>query len=214
MSEIDLSKHSTEDLQKALAAKTAEENRLRKQAKEDYENQKEVAIGKIMAEAINVNQVVGNFKALCHQIFEKHKEMLDEYGGIRSNSKGGFSLISKDGDYKVTRIRCTTPQWDERSEKGTQLIEDFLKDTVKKRDLDVFELLYSFLKKNEKGDLEYSKVMNLISNKHRFKDPRWVEGLNLLEESYSIQLRAFGYTFSTKNEAGKWDTINVNFSSI
>ena len=62
---------------------------------------------------------------------EKHREKLNEYGKIRSNSKGGFSLMHSDKTIRIKRRRDTQPTWDERSTKALELIHAFLYDTVK-----------------------------------------------------------------------------------
>jgi hypothetical protein len=107
------------------------------------------------------------------------------------------------------------PQWDERSDKALELIADFLRDTVKKKDIKLFEILFSFIQKNEKGDLEYSKVMHLLQHKGKYNDPRWLEGLELIQESYNVQLRGYGYEFYSKDEiTGKFEKVEINFTAL
>jgi len=207
-------KHSAAELKKMLAEAEAAEKAEREKARLEYEQSKESTINALISAATSVNQIVSDFKKDVHLEFEKHAELLEQYGGIRSNSKGGFSLISKDGSLKVTRHRSTTPQWDERSEKALELISDFLRDTVKKRDVKIYDILQSFLQKNKKGDLEYSKVMQLLTHKDKYEDPRWIEGLDLLQESFSIQLRCYSYSFHQKDDQGSWEPIDINFHTV
>jgi hypothetical protein len=145
---------------------------------------------------------------------DKHSEKLAGYGKIRGNSKGGFSITNSDDTMRITRRRDTEPVWDERSTKAIELIKDFLSDTIKKRDLKLYEILIGFLERNEKGDLEYNRVMDLYKHEDKFDDPRWKEGLRLIKESYSNHLKGFGYEFKIKNESGKWENLLLNFSSL
>ena len=94
------------------------------------------------------------------------------------------------------------------------MIKEFLHDTVKKRDIKLFDILISFLEKNKAGDLEYNRVFSLLQHEDKFDDPRWVEGLKMLKESYSVRMRGYGYEFKQLDGEGKWDNLVLNFSSI
>lgn len=145
---------------------------------------------------------------------EEHAVKLAHYGKLRSNSKGGFSITTENGALRVTRRRDTEPVWDERAAKAVELIKDFLGDTIKKRDIDTYEVLMTFIERNEKGDLEFARVMDLFKHESRFEDERWQEGLRLIKQSYGNHLKGYGYEFKRKAADGKWDNILLNFSSL
>lgn len=214
MEKVDLTNVSAEDLRKALQAKTKEEQEAREKDRLDYEKERDGLILESITIAEEFQTKIQEFKSTLTDAFIKQEERLKTYGGIRANSKGGFSLVSKDGTMKVTRTRSTKPTWDERSEKAMRLIEDFLKTTVRKRDSKLFDILFSFIQKNDQGELEYSKVMLLLQHQDKYEDPRWKEGLALLKESYSLHFRGFGYSFYKKNDQGKWENIEINFQAI
>ena len=75
-------------------------------------------------------------------------------------------------------------------------------------------MLMQLLTKNDAGAMEYSRIMVLLQNENRFADDRWHEGLKLLKESYSIHMKAYGYRFKFKDAAGKFQTLDMNFSSM
>lgn len=205
---------STDQIEKLLAQRKKDEKSKREAEKKAYEKEKDTTIESLWEEAEELEQRASRLKNKCHIVMQAQQEKLNEYGGIRSNSKGGFSLPHSNGLMKVTRTRDTDPVWDERASKAVELIKDFLADTVKKRDADTYELLMEFVAKNEKGDLEYEKVMNLFKHQDRFTDPRWVNGLQLVKESYSLQFKSFGYEFKRKDANGKWKGLTLNFSSL
>lgn len=217
MSELNLKDLTPEERKRLMLQLAEEEKKEQKQIEKRrkmYEEARDVMINCQYAEACEIAGILKEFKDRLHAAFEHHEEELRKYGGIRSNSKGGFSLIHSNGDIRVRRLRGTEPVWDERGAKGVDLIADFLKDTIKKRDLDTYEILIGFIQKNDKGDLEYSKVMQLLQHRDRFDDERWLKGLSLIQESYSISLRAYSYNFQKKNAEGKWESLEINFTSI
>ncbi len=204
-----------EQLEALLEKKRAENERKRAQEKKQYENRRDLAVENLIIKAKKIAEELKQFKEDCEKTMETQAVELSNYGKMRSNSKGGFTLTHGNGMARVKRRRDTEPVWDERSTKAIELIHAFLYDTVKKRDQDLFEILIGFIQRNKNGDLEYARVMELIQHEHKFKDERWITGLRLIKESYSNVLRGFGYELNVKNEGtGKWEFLNLNFSSI
>lgn len=211
---VDLSTLSTSELEALLAKKKKSEASALEKEKKEYETNRDEIIFKMINTAQALFNELGEFKTFCHIEMDNQAKQLEGYGKIRSNSKGGFSITNIDDTMRVTRRRDTEPTWDERAVKGTELIKDFLSDTIKKRDKPLSEILISFLERNDKGDLEYARVMELYKHEAKFDDERWKEGLRLLKEGFSNHLKGFGYEFKNKNLDGKWTNLLLNFSSI
>ncbi len=201
--------------QAAVEFAKRKKNAVKKRQKERdaYELQRDRDVRTLIQNAMYFEELLAGFKYKVQELMDKHHELLNEYGGIRGNSKGGFSITSNDNCFRIVRLRSTEPHWDERSTKAIELIKDFLGDTVKKRDQKVYEVLISFIQRNENGDLEYAKVMNLMQHRDKWDDERWLLGLQLIEESYSIHLRGFGYEFKRRDSDKKWVTLCLSFSS-
>ena len=211
---IDISKLSVSELEAYLKKKKEKEAKQLAKEKETYERERDENIFKIITTAKTLFKELGEFKQYCHIEMDNQANKLANYGKIRGNSKGGFSVSDRNDTMKVTRRRDTEPVWDERSTKAIELIKEFLGDAIKKRDLDMYEILMGFLERNEKGDLEYARVMDLYKHEAKFDDERWKEGLRLIKESFSNHLKGFGYEFKFRNDEGKWENILLNFSGL
>lgn len=205
---------STEELEALLMKRKKAEQQRQQRQTEVYIEKRDRATVAMVNKAQKIQRVLSGFKAYVAEEMERQAQRTAEYGKIRSHSKGGFSITDNSGNYRVIRRRDTDPVFDERALKGTELIKDFLGDTIKKRDLKLYEILISFLERNEKGDLEYSKVLGLLRHEDKFDDERWKEGLRLIKESYTIHLKGFGYEFKFRDPDGKWQSILLSFSSI
>ncbi len=215
MGNVDLSKLSASELKELLAKKEKQEAEQRQKEIEAYEKERDEMIMKFVKRAEAFHYALQEFKKECHEAMDRQAEKLSEYGKMRSNSKGGFSITTKDGMLRITRIRSVEPYWDERSTKAVELIKDFLYDTVKKKDKKLFEILMSFIEKNKNGDLEYNKVMSLIQHEDKYNDPRWKEGLQLIKESFNNRLKGYSYEFKIASEDdGKWQVLNLNFTNV
>lgn len=202
-----------EELEQLL--KKSKDQQAKKLAKEkaEYETNRDNVVGKVITTAKAMSKEMAEFKQYCHIEMDKLWNKLEQYGKIRTNSKGGFQVENSEKTMRIIRRRDTEPSWDERSVKAVDLIKDFLADTIKKRDVDTYEILIGFIQKNAKGDLEYSKVMELLQHEARFDDARWKEGLRLIKESFSNHFKGYGYEFKIKNEEGKWENLILSFSS-
>lgn len=210
----DISKMSTKELEAYLKKRKATEAKRLEAERKAYEAERDKKITDMILTAKCLARELSEFKQFCHIEMDAQNAKLNEYGKIRSNSKGGFMLKNADDTLRVTRRRDTEPSWDERARKGEALIKDFLADTIKKRDLKLYEILIGFLERNQNGDLEYSRVMDLYKHEEKYDDPRWKEGLRLMKESFSNHFKAYGYEFKFRDENGQWHNILLNFSSL
>jgi len=210
----DISKMSTKELEAYLKKRKASEAKRLEAERKAYEEARDQKVFDMIITAKNLSRELAEFKQFCHIEMDQQNSKLNEYGKIRSNSKGGFMLKNADDTLRVIRRRDTEPSWDERARKGEALIKDFLADTIKKKDLKLYEILIGFLERNQNGDLEYSRVMDLYKHEEKYDDERWKEGLRLMKESFSNHFKAYGYEFKHRDENGQWHSILLNFSSL
>ncbi len=205
---------SITELEALLAKRKKEVKAKKEQERKTYIEERDRIMIELYEEAKEHALALARFKQKAHAVMDAQKTKLDGYGGIRSSSKGGFTIVHSNADLAITRRRDTDPVWDERAQKAVALLKDFIADTVKKRDADLHDILLGFLERNTKGDLEYAKVMELVKHEDKFDDQRWLEGLRLIKESYTQGFKAFGYEFKTKDKNGKWQSLTLNFSSL
>ena len=218
---VDLDQLTDEQLDEAIAQRKAVKQKAIELDRKQYEAQKENDILCLTDQAEALHDLIVNFKLKCLEVLDAQKQKLDEYGAIRKNSQGGFSIENKASTKKLVRVRATKPMWDERAKKGVDLIKDFLQDTVKKKDKDAYEIMMTFIAKKSNGELEYDKVMQLLQHENRFDDIKrypnqnlWREGLRLIKESYKISFKGYHVRFEVRNAEGKYETIDLNFATV
>lgn len=214
MSDNSIKNYTEEELEAALKAKRKAKAAQREKLKNEYEQKRSDLINEVMKRAYDIQDKLRAFKEFLDHEMELQHERLDEYGAIRSNSKGGFSITDIDGKYRIRRRRQVQPQWDERADKAEDLLRDFFRDVVKKRDAKIAEILMSYLTKNKEGQLKYSSVMKLMQHRDKFDDPRWIEALRLLEESYKSVLSKYYYEFQNRSDDEDWESVMLNISSL
>src|SRR5690554_3279278 len=95
--EPEVTEMSVQELEALLKRRKEAESKALERAKKAYEADRDKAVREAIHDAKKVNELLSNFKEKMHEMMEMHGKKLAEYGEIRSNSKGGFSLQSSDG---------------------------------------------------------------------------------------------------------------------
>jgi len=212
---ITVDQMSTEELQAYLAERRKEEIAEMNRKRTNYEKYVEQNTSRLVRKALKLNTILTLFFQNSTTVLEEMRDRLNEYGAIRSNSKGGFTLKTNDGQYKIVYRYSTTCDWDERAEKAEELLKDFLFDVLKKRDKEMFEVILGLIEKNNEGKLELSRIQTLYAKESLFDDPRWVEAIRLFKESFhpvDSKMRLEFYKRSVVSK--KWEPIVLNISSL
>lgn len=202
------------EIEQYLKQKKKKQQQKLEREKKAYEKKRDMLIKRLVTQSLELHTSLAKFKKECDEEMEQQHERLDEYGLIRGNSKGGFSITDQEDQYRIIRTFDSKPRWDERAEKAEQLIREFFNTTIKKRDKKLAEMLLSYMTKDKAGNLRYSSVMKLIQHEDKYEDERWREGIRLLKDSYNSSFSKYYYHIQVRNEQGEWENIELNFSKI
>ncbi len=212
---MDLTKLSADELKKLLAEKEKQERKEREKARKAYEKERDEMIVYLMTKAKDINRILTDFKTEVFMRIKSFEEKARKYGDIRSTSKGGFGLRTSDNELMVRYERNIVNEFDERADMALELIKEFLEDKVKKRDQKSYMIISKLLTRNKAGDLNVSRVIQLLDLRNEFDDERWNKAMRLLEESYRNRPISYGVSFYRKNETtGKDEQLPLNFSAI
>lgn len=208
------SEMSVAELEALLAQKKETETEEQKKKRAEYEAQRNRNVNVLSKNAIEVSELIVGFHKDAHDLLASMKHKLEEYGGIRANSKGGFTLYSDDKKFKIVYQYKSVSGYDERADKAEALLKDFLNDIIKKKDKGMHEIIMSLLERNGQGQLEYSRVQSLYKYENNYTDARWKEAIKLFKESFMVKGSKMNIYFHLLNEAGTYDPIPLNFSSL
>lgn len=206
---------TTEELEIYLAKRRKDSLVEMAKKRTEYEKYIKTNTSLMVRKALKLNSILTSFFMNSTATLEEMREKLNEYGAIRSNSKGGFTLKTEDGQYKVVYRYSTTCDWDERAVKAEELLKDFLFDVLRKRDKEMFEVILGLIEKNSEGKLELSRIQTLYAKESLFTDPRWVEAIRLFKESFRPVSSKMRLEFYKRSEISqKWEPITLNISSL
>lgn len=211
---LDLSALSADELKAELDRRQAKEKEARIKARENYEASRNVLINTMMAEARLIERTMREFKARCLDRLNEFKTLALEYGEIRSNSKGGFSLRHSETQEVVSLDRNTVPEYDERAALAEQLLKDFLEDKVKKKDKQTYRTISALMEHNKKGDYTPGRIGALLKIRDNYDDERWQKAMQLFEESFQVRDISYSVSFYRKDTMGKDVALCLTFASI
>lgn len=205
---------SVEELEAMLAERKKERRKEKEKKREEYENRRNSLVSDVITYASALHEDMKSCKKFTLQQLEEFRTIAAEYGDIRSNSKGGFSLRNSDTQEMVSLDRNVVGEYDERAAMAEDLIKEFLEDKVKKKDLATFRTIMALIERNKAGDLTPSQVAKLLKIKDNYDDSRWIKAMELYEEAFRVREISYSVSFYRKDDMGKDVAICLTFSSI
>ena len=178
-----------------------------------YESMKSELVVRWVLQALELETLAKELNAGVRADLESFAEIMREYGEIKKNSKGGFSIEDKDFQYRIRLRYKTISDFDERADLAEKLLRDFFERTLKVTDQTVFDMFMKLLER-KKGKLEASGAMEILSFQDRYDDEEWQKGCKLLRESFHPVGSKYYVEFEVKDDEGKWRVLALNFSSL
>jgi metal-responsive CopG/Arc/MetJ family transcriptional regulator len=215
MSQEKINDLSTKELKKLLDKRLQEEREQSRMAREAYETSRDVLVVDMIVKANKLHQEMVAFKNEAISKLEEFRKAAQEYGEIRSNSKGGFSLRSSDQQLMISYDRNTKSEYDERADLAEQLLREFLEDKVKKRDKKAYRTIMALITRNSKtGQFNPVSINSLLSVEDNYDDERWVKAMKLFKESYNNIFISMSVSFYKKDSQDKDQLIPLTFASL
>lgn len=205
---------TTEQLKAELLKREKEERAAKQRQRDEYEKERNVMVSNMVEEAAELENMLLQFKKRCMNQIEAFREKANQYGDIRSHSKGGFRLRSSETQEVVSLDRNSVPDYDERANMAEDLIKDFLSDAIKKKDQQTFRTISALMERNKKGDFTPSRIASLMKVRDNYTDERWVKAMQLFEESFLVRDISYSVSFYRKDEMGKDTSICLSFASL
>lgn len=204
---------TTEELKALLSEREKSEKIRLKKERETLEADVQESLDMMFKKAEVACLALSDLLTSCAKQSITLRDRLNNYGLIKSNSKGGFHI--KDKNRKLVFAYRTDCEYDFRAGKAEGLLKDFLTDFVKKRDLKMYNVVSALLERNKEGNLEYSRIQSLYKLENEFDDPRWKEAIRLFRESFKPSGSSIMPQFYKKDETtGKWKIVALNLSSF
>lgn len=215
----------TEDILKGLSAEQQEEllrtlTANKQQSELDKRNAYEsirTSFGRnVKDEVVRVALSVKKFRDWLDKESEEFKEVMAEYGKLRSKEQRGYTLVVD--DFKLEVKSQDVKGFDERAELAAQRLMEYLGAYIDKsekgEDDPMYQLCMNLLERNRNGKFNYTSISKLYQLEGKFNDEEYTSIMNLFRESNVTKETVVSYYFSQKGEDGVWRKIEPSFCRL
>jgi hypothetical protein len=178
------------------------------------EKLRERLAAKLLKESLIINKKLKEIK----EIFaDTSKEVFDEFmesAKVKKITKGNFTWYNFD---RTIRVEVAISERIEFDDLGINVCKEKLNQYISDNIQSKNELVTNLIKdafQTRNGKLDTKKVMSLLRYKSRINDVLFQEAMNHLEESIRRPDSKSYYRIAVRNEAGQYDNVDLNFSSL
>ena len=202
-----------------LATLQNEANEEKNNRRQAYEELREKFAQDVQARLNDVVTAVSGFREWLESESRAFRDVMAEYGQLRSESQGGFTMTVGEfrltvGEFRLTVAANKVKGFDERADMAAERLVDYLKryvqQTEKGTDDPMYQLAMTLLERNKSGDLDYKSISKLYDLESRF-DQEYAEIMQLFKESNVVQRNAQNFYFHRRDEVGVWRKIEPSF---
>lgn len=203
---------SAQEKQELLATLQREANEEKNNRRQAYEELREKFAQDVQARLNDVVTAVTEFRDWLDSECRAFRDVMAEYGQLRSESQNGFTMTV--GDFRMTVAANNVKGFDERANMAAERLVDYLKryvqQTEKGTDDPMYQLAMTLLERNKSGDLDYKSISKLYDLESRF-DQEYAEIMQLFKESNVVQRNAQNFYFHRRDDVGVWRKIEPSF---
>ena len=172
-----------------------------------------------------VAAAVAQLQDLSEQMTTIKKTIFENFDTIIRMKREVMSLCKPDGQYTHTftssdsRCRITlgnrmVDDYRDTVEDGIAMVKDYITSLAKDEDsAQLVGLIMSLLERNKSGALQPSRVIRLRQLADKRQDPRLLEGVKIIEDSYQPYASSTFVQAEIKGATG-WVTIPLNISAV
>lgn len=181
-----------------------------------YEKLMEKNAIKIAKEAIKINQSLASFKLqvaeMCEEVYDQYlkDKQVDKIG----KGKGNFTWFNFDRSIKIEMSINERITFDDMGiTTCKELLNQFLDENIDSKNSIIKEMVNDAFN-TSRGKLDAKKVMNLLRYESKVKDHKFQEAMRVLKDSIRRPSSKSYYRIWCMDEAGEYQNIDLNFSSI
>lgn len=204
------------DITKLSAAQLKAELQRRDNKKEAdrtaYKELVEQTVPKAIFKLATASEILSNAKTEAFKFFEDILELKAEVYGIKEKQ---MTHTFSDGKSEITIGYRINDGWDDTVNAGVAKVEKFISSLAKdKETAALVSIVFNLLKKDAKGNLKGSRVLELQKLTKDFNDEEFTDGVNIIADSYKPVKSVWFIDAALIGEDGKKTNIPLSMSSV
>lgn len=208
MEAIDLSKLSAKELKEELARRELQKD----QDREAYKELVRTVMGKAVTELCFASQTLTKAKTKIFQIFEDALKLKASVYGIKEKQ---MSHTFSTDNAEITIGYRINDAWDDTVNTGIAKVENFINSlATDEKTAALVNMVFNLLKKDAKGNLKGSRVLELQKLTKDFNNEEFTDGVNIISEAYKPVRSVWFIEASMINADGSKTSIPLALSSV
>ncbi|TSE02804.1 DUF3164 family protein [Aquimarina algiphila] len=169
----------------------------------------------LLKDAEGIHHKLSDFKAninlICREVYET---FMKDKGLIQENRKGNFTWFNFNRTIKIEVSVTDRIEFDDLTiQAAKEKFHQFLDTNISSNDEFIKQMVLDAFE-TSKGKLDTRKVFDLIRYKTKIKKPLFQQAVQLLQESIRRPESRTYFRVWLKDENGKYNNVDLNFSSI
>lgn len=211
---IDLDNIPDDVLERALEKRKTDQRKAEIKAKEMYEKDRNDMVEKLSQRAVNINAQMAVFKSDATADLNAFYERMKEYGGIKSDHKGSFTIWDAEKTKAVEYCNHKVYGYNEHGAAAAAKINEYLEQTVKKRDQKAYKMISALLAKSRNDDYDPNNIQKLYTMEKEIGHPLFTAGVELFKEAWTEKSTSHYIRFYQVNSEGEKVNVQLNWSSL
>lgn len=195
-----------------LKAELARRDSKKEDDRAAYKELVETTVPKAVFKLCIASEMLSNAKTEAFQFFEDILELKAEVYGIKEKQQTHTFSTDKS---EITIGYRINDGWDDTVNSGIAKVEKFIQSLAKdKETAALVSMVFGLLKKDAKGNLKGSRVLELQKLTKDFNDAEFTDGVNIISQAYKPKRSVWFIEASLTNEDGSKTAIPLSMSSV
>lgn len=204
----DLTKYSAAELKAALAQKETEKESDRQAYKKLVEESVPKAIFKLSV----ASEMLSNAKTEAFKFFEDILKLKADIYGIKEKQQS-HTFSCKDSE--ITIGYRVNESWDDTANTGIEKVKKFISSLAKDSETAALvEIVFNLLKKDAKGNLKGSRVLELQKLTTKFNSEEFTDGVKIIFDSFKPVRSVWFIEAALIKEDGSKVSIPLSASAV
>ncbi|WP_347049396.1 DUF3164 family protein [Flavobacterium olei] len=205
---IDLSQFSAQQLKEALSQIESKKTEER----ETYKKLVAETIPKALSKLQKTSEMIRNVKTETFQLFETILDLKNQVYGFKEKQMS--HTFSNDNE-EITIGYRINEGWDDTVTIGIEKVQNFISSlSTSKETASLVKIVFNLLKKDAKGNLKGSRVLELQKLTKEFNNAEFSDGVEIIASSFRPIRSSWFIEASTINKNGTRTSIPLSMSSV
>lgn len=171
-------------------------------------------VGEIVDEAIELHQILRDFKANVFGNIAAFVQLSGEqYGAKLGGKKGNVTLTTFDGKYKIQRAYAENLVFDERLQAAKALIDECISNWSEGVNDNIRVLVNGAFEVDREGKINTTKVLSL--RQYKIDDVEWKRAMDAISESLKVAgTKAYVRIYQRVGDSDQYVPISLDMAAV